>query len=100
MGADLKKDPTFFDRADSVINLANEQCADIGRGKVSASFMYGCARFQAWNAATWVASAAEMQERRDEAIEYFVEQYRVMLAEHLDDYIENFADYVGPSNDD
>lgn len=41
-----------------------------------------------------------MQERRDEAIEYFVEQYRTMLAEHLDDYIENFADYVEPSNDD
>jgi hypothetical protein len=33
MGADLKEDPTFFDRADGFINLANEHCANVGRGK-------------------------------------------------------------------
>ncbi|WP_446809100.1 DUF3144 domain-containing protein [Methylomonas sp. 2BW1-5-20] len=99
MGADLKEDPTFFDRADSLINLANEHCAETGRGKVSASFMYGCARFQAWNAATWAGNSGEMLEKRNETIEYFVEQYRTMLSENLDDYIGNFAKYMGPSND-
>jgi hypothetical protein len=33
MGADLKEDPTFFDRADSFIRLANEHCSNVGRGK-------------------------------------------------------------------
>lgn len=94
MGVDLNKDPTFFDRADAHIRLANEHCADTGRGKVSASLMYGCARFQAWNAATWAKDVEDMKARRDETVRYFVEQYQAMLEENLDDYIGNFAQYM------
>jgi hypothetical protein len=36
-----------------------------------------------------------MAEAREEAIEYFCEQYRLMLEENLDDYIENFEKYMG-----
>jgi hypothetical protein len=96
MAADLKEDPTFYDRADSHIHLANEHCANIiGRGKVSASMMYGCARFQAWNAACWAESAEEMKAKREETINYFVDQYRAMLEDNVDDYINNFEKYVG-----
>lgn len=94
MGADLKEDPTFFDRADSHIRLANEHCPDVGRGKVSASFMYGSARFQAWTAACWANDGASMKANRQETLKYFVEQYRAMLEENLDDYIEKFAEYM------
>ncbi|MGM9424694.1 DUF3144 domain-containing protein [Hydrogenophaga sp. MI9] len=94
MGVDLNKDPTFFDRADAHIRQANEHCADTGRGKVSASLMYGCARFQAWNAATWAKDVEDMKARRDETVRYFVEQYQAMLEENLDDYIGNFAQYM------
>ena len=94
MGVDLKEDPTFYDRADSFINLANEHCEKLGRGKVSASLMYGCSRFQAWNAASWSDSSEEMKSKRDETIRYFVEQYQAMLEENLDDYIANHAKYM------
>ena len=40
-------DEHFFARADALSNLANEQVEEIGRGKVSASFMYALARFHA-----------------------------------------------------
>ncbi|MBA4108725.1 MAG: DUF3144 domain-containing protein [Leptothrix sp. (in: Bacteria)] len=100
MGVDLKEDPTFFDRADSFIHLANEHCANIGRGKVSASLMYSSARFQAWNAATWSESSAEMQTKRDEALNYLVEQYRSMLEENIDDYIKNFEQYMKVPNEE
>lgn len=96
MSVDLKEDPTFYDRADAHIHLANEHCADTGRGKVSASFMYGCARFQAWSAATWAADVGDMRAKREETLKYFVEQYQAMLEENLDDYIANFARYMGP----
>ncbi|NGY03165.1 DUF3144 domain-containing protein [Solimonas terrae] len=33
-------DPHFYDRADAVINLANDESKGIGSGKVSASLMY------------------------------------------------------------
>ncbi|WP_374510327.1 DUF3144 domain-containing protein [Niveibacterium sp.] len=95
MAANLKEDPTFYDRADSHIHLANEHCADIGHGKVSASMLYGCARFQAFNAACWTQSAEEMEAKRRETVTYFVEQYRTMLEDNFDDYIKNFEKYVG-----
>lgn len=94
MGVDLKEDPTFFDRADSFINLANEHCATTGRGKVSASFLYGSARFQAWTAACWAADCADMAATRTETLKYFVDQYQAMLEEHLDDYIAHYAKYM------
>jgi len=94
MSVDLNEDPTFFDRADSHIRLANEHCSDVARGKVSASFLYGSARFQAWNAACWADDAASMKAKRQETLEYFVDQYRAMLEENLDDYIGKFAEYM------
>ncbi|OGB15805.1 MAG: hypothetical protein A2W72_04510 [Burkholderiales bacterium RIFCSPLOWO2_12_67_14] len=96
MGVDLNKDPTFFDRADAHIRLANEHCSDTGRGKVSASLMYGCARFQAWNAATWAEDVEALKAKRNETVKYFVEQYQAMLEENLDDYIGNFEQYMHP----
>jgi hypothetical protein len=99
MGANVKEDPTFYDRADSHIHLANEHCSKIGRGKASASFMYGCARFQAWNAACWAKDVLDMKATREESVKYFVQQYQAMLEENLDDYIDNFAKYMQPDGD-
>ena len=121
MSADTKEDPTFFDRADSFIRLANDHCAKVSRGKVSASLLYGSARFQAWNAACWADDGDDMKAKRAETVAYFVEQYKKMLeerpqgraapsppptgvketwggpafpCENLDDYIEHFAQYM------
>lgn len=87
-------DPHFYDRADAFIHLANEQNQDIGGGKVSASFMYALARFNAWVSARGFDSAEEMKTAREETIQYFVRQYTAMLEENLDDYIEHFDKYM------
>jgi hypothetical protein len=89
-------DEAFYKRADAHIHLANAQLAEIGRGKVSASFMYAVARFNAWISACGFESADEMQASRDEAVEYFVNEYRQMLSQNLDDYIANFESYLRP----
>lgn len=91
-------DDQFYDRADAHINLSNNQISEgLGRGKVSASFLYGVARFNTWVSACGWAKSKEMREAKEETIEYFVEQYRKMLEENMDDYIENFDDYMGKS---
>ena len=51
------------------------------RGPVSAAGLY--------------ATRTEMAKGREETLEYFCEQYRKMLEENLDDYIENFEKYMG-----
>lgn len=84
-------DDEFYERADEHINLSNSQVSEsIGRGKVSASFMYSVARFNAWISACGWSNSQEMAESKKETIEYFVNEYRKMLEENFDDYIDNF----------
>ena len=70
-------DDEFYERADAHIHLSNDQVTkDLGRGKVSASFMYGLARYNAYVNATGFESRDEMLKSKKETIEYFVEQYK------------------------
>ena len=88
-------DEHFYERADSHIHLSNDQLnVEKGRGKVSASMMYATARFNAWVSACGFSTSEEMSNARAQTIEYFVEQYRLMLEENLDDYISSFGDYM------
>lgn len=93
-------DDEFYDRADTHIRLANKHVDEIGRGKVSASFMYALARFNAWVSACGFDSADEMHAAREKTIDYFVGEYRKMLEENLDDYAENFEKYMRPDRND
>lgn len=93
-------DDEFFSRADAHIHLSNDQITkEIGGGKVSASMMYATARFNSWLTACGWRSAEELSNAKEEAIEYFVTEYRKMLEENLDDYIENFEAYMRPEDD-
>ena len=88
-------DAEFYNRADAHIHLSNEQISEnTDRGKVSASFMYSVARFNAWISACGWGDAQEMAQGKEETIVYFVAEYRKMLEENLDDYIENFDSYM------
>lgn len=85
------KNDEFLKRADAHIALANEQMSkDLTQGDISASFMYGTARFNAWIAACSFESKEEMAAAKEEAMEYFVNEYKLALEEHLDNHIENF----------
>jgi len=87
-------DDKFFDRADEHIHLSNEQVSNASMGKVSASMMYSTARFNAWISACGFKNSIEMKEAKQETIKYFVEEYEKMLSENLDDYIENYDNYM------
>jgi hypothetical protein len=93
-------DDQYYERADAHIDLANSQLADVSRGKVSSSFMYAVARFNAWVTACRADSADDLRAGKEESIEYFVGQYRAMLNENLDDYIEHFEKYMRPKASD
>jgi hypothetical protein len=88
-------DDKFFERADAHIHLSNDQTGEAGIGKVSASMMYATARFNSWVSACGFNSGPEMAGARAETIDYFVEQFRLMLEDNLDDYIRNYSKYMG-----
>src|SRR3546814_1046215 len=82
-------DEHFYERADAHIHLANDHTTDIGRGKVSASFLYGAARFNIYVAACKCDSKDHMISERQSIRDYYVAAYTKMIEEHLDDYIRS-----------
>lgn len=93
--ASENEDPTFYDRADGHIMLANQQTEEVDAGAVSASLMFASARYGAWLAASGFESGEEMKADRAEHVAYFVEQFKMMVEDNLDDYIENFEMMMG-----
>lgn len=92
----METDPQFYHRADAHIELSNQQISPaVSSGKVSASFMYSVARFNAWLTATGFSSGEEMEKQKDEVIEYLTAEYAKMLEENLEDYISQFEEYMG-----
>ena len=96
MTSDVDKE--FFERADAYITVANEQAQTVNRGKVSASMMFATARFNAWVSASGTETGEELASVKDEALEYFLSEYRKMLEENLDEYIEHFDKYMSPGD--
>lgn len=92
-------DEHFYERADAHIHLANDHMAEIGRGKASASFLYGAARFNIYVAACNCDSKGHMIAERQRVRDYYVAEYTKMLDEHLDDYIENYDTYMTKSKE-
>lgn len=93
-----ERDKAFFDRADAYIKLANSQMEKgIQAGEVSPSFMYGLARYSAWFTAAGWTNGKDMADARDETVEFFVSEFRRMLELNMDDYIQNFDNYVQAS---
>lgn len=88
-------DEQFYDRADAHISLANENISEsVGRGKVSSSFLFAASRFNAWVSACGWTNGKEMAEAKQQTVDYFVDEYRKMLEENLEDYINNFDEYM------
>jgi hypothetical protein len=85
------KNNGFLKRADAHIALANEQMVDgLKAGDISASFMYGAARFNAWIAASSFETREDMIEEKEKAIEYFLGEYKKALTEHIDHHAEHY----------
>jgi len=88
--------PDFWERANTVINLSNSQCDTAHPNEVGASTMFAAARFNAYILAKTTANAENMAIEKERALEYFVEQFRTMMASNLDDFAENFDKFMHP----
>lgn len=87
-------DIEFRKRADAIIHLANEQRLTTPNEKVSSSLLYAAARFNAYLVASMSEDVEEMKTDKEEALKYFSAQYERMFVENIDDYIENYEEYI------
>ena len=82
-----EKSNEFLQRADAQINLANQQLEQgLTLGEVSASFMYGSARFTTYMTCTSFDSAEDMMAEKEKIIEYFTKEYKLALEEHINNF--------------
>jgi len=88
--------PDFWNRVNALINLANDQAETADPNEVCASTMYAATRFNAFIVARTTGNAQNMRLEKERALEYFTDQFRKMMAENLDDFIENIEKYIGP----
>lgn len=93
--SDTEKDKEFYEMADAFIAIANQQSGKAEQGKVSATFLYAAARFNTFLVASASDSANAFSSRKDDAVDYFVAEYKKMLEEHFADYTNNFDTYIG-----
>ena len=86
------QDNTFWERADAIINLANDQSSDESISRVANSLLYAAARYNAFDYWSFHETASEFSESRLEAIESCVEQFRKMLVENFDDHLDRYSE--------
>lgn len=83
----------FFDAVDEFIDVANRLTDKFGSARVSSIIMYAAARY---NAFRFVTSEPEPAKNKDAAIEYFQDQYALMLRENIDKLAKH-PDYQMPN---
>ena len=89
----------FLKRSDEHIQLSNQQVRAAEPRAVNASMMYATARFNAWTSAIGWDTKEQMKQAKAETIEHFLSQYRKMLEENFDDYINRYDDYIGKNRE-
>lgn len=88
-------DGNFYKRADAIISLANGHINEqTPPADATNSLMFASSRFNAWIAAMGFKNAEEMKTEKEEIIDFFTTQYRHMLEENFDNYVENFEQFI------
>mgnify|MGYP001187074484 CR=1 FL=1 len=89
-----KPDEEFWDLADTFIENADNLCElSHDTGNVSAALLFAASRFSAFVVASSAEDSADLELKQDEATDYFVDQFRLMMMENLKDYHQNFDDF-------
>lgn len=85
--SEAEKETTIFQLADQFIALANELSAkEQDVSKVGTAMRFAASRFNAFEAAL---KSADLAAEKNNALEWFSNEYKDMLNDNLDDHIKN-----------
>lgn len=87
-------DAAFWQVTDKFIAHANELAANNEVGVVNAGFLFASARFNTFLIASQCGNKETFEAEKAAALEYFVNQYKIALTEHMTDYQANFDKYI------
>lgn len=76
----------FYDVVDQFIELANKLAESWPSARVSSAILYAAARYNAFN---FYALESDINQNKENAIEYYCEQYKKMLLNNLEELSES-----------
>lgn len=83
-------DKEYRSIVNSFIDLANKHCETAKRENVSMALLYAASRFNSFVVASHASDIKKYELDRGKAFEFFINEYKKMLNENLDDYRKFF----------
>lgn len=93
---EAQPDDAFWQLADNFIGHANDLAANNDLGVVNASFIFASARFNTFIIASQCGTKEAFETEKAAALDYFVNQYKIALNEHMTEVQKNFDQYISP----
>lgn len=90
--SDVDKNKQFRQFADAFIDVANNHIDSSDSSFVSSSMVYGTARFCSFVVASGCDNEEHLEANRDEAIEFYTNEFKRMLSENIDEYKNAFVE--------
>lgn len=85
-------DQALREIADKFISLANEHSKTVSPDMVGLGFMFGASRYSAFVVASQCDDLEIFNLNKDEALEFYTEQFRRMMAQNLDQHKSQFVE--------
>jgi hypothetical protein len=79
---------SMYDLANKYIDLANELSKSDKTGSVGVALRYAAARYSSFEASM---QTSDLASDKEQIIEMYLEDYRRMLSDNIDDYIRHSA---------
>ncbi len=84
--SEVDKNKQFRQFADAFIDVANDHIEKSDSSFVSSAMLYGTSRFCSFVVASGCDNAEHLEASREEAINFYTEEFKRMLSENLDEY--------------
>jgi hypothetical protein len=92
--AQANSEDAFWQLTDKFIGFANEQAVKNELGVVNSSLLFASARFNTFLIASQCGNKEAFETEKAAALDYFVNQYKIALTEHMADYQAKFDTYI------
>lgn len=89
-----EQEAAYWALVESFIAQANEASAEQDLGLINGALMQAAARFNAFYVAASSESRKDLKEDVDGSIRDFGSEYKRLLSENFDDYVENYKVYM------
>lgn len=86
------EDSAYADRINELVSTLNDQAKSAPVVDVADSAIYAAARYLVFAHATQFESKEELERTREEAVEHFLDAFRHILNDNMDEQLSSFDD--------